>query len=487
MSRLIPESVALSVQKVIAESQPARPDPFGLRKQLEESIKKTGDVSSDTHKLVQNSLRKSAEALKGTISNVDHHDDGSSTVHVRHTKPQTDSVVKMIKGWRSAHGHDANHAPGEALNISTSASGTPTIQTKTSPLSGGWYHTELHVKPVKSKLKEEEEVLDEAGPRKPPNGMSDAEYARHEFGRDPEPTLKVGARVHISQGSQGGKGTVKDLYKRKIVTGATKQFMHVKHDDGSEHHYRVDSTNHRLLKEDEVLDEGMDLTEGAEYVPQDKLPRHVKKAVKGVHAILKKHGIADARVSVTHHNYKPLNDNHSAGHHEVNVELGHRHIDNDKLVDALNNSQPHKWVHRKGDVTVAPAASIYPSPTHTIHESLEIDEDPILDSEQDDLPSGLDEEFNTHDQASNRKEYLDKKHPRTMHEVVQGRRSGKYFVVRRNQHGAHVAEAVCFPDLESGGATQTMKTSDDPTKAIGEDTKVRRVNKIKSIIHSSKE
>ena len=506
-------------------------------KDLAEGLKKIGDATSDVHKHVNKLFgpKQYGSMLKGTISHVEHHaEDGSSTVHIRHTQPQTKNVVSAIDHVREGNANEFNHAPGEVLHTKTKTmkdgyksdpkSPSVDIHTKTHPLSGGWLHTEVHFKPSKVKLKEEEDLDEQTGDvhtklsrlnkelldirqkegikkavpgsrqheieqqiakhkkslgedididegmmglsstsshkqeadkhpigskmyyhhtglhhesmakiaaengnhlkarehrvaagkykalvsdmkeevmesTKDPSpewlkkhGMTLAQYHQHEYGSEKKPELKVGARVSITQGGHGN-GTIHDLYKRKIVTGATKQFMHVKHDDGKEEHYRVDSTHHKVLKEEEIFLEAKPSKEGS---PAMKLTTE-----------------------------SPILD-----------------ADTDQL----------------------------PEPG---------------DTEQEDLPSGISEEFNSHDQASTRKEYLDKKHPRTMHEVVQGRRSGKYFVVRKNQHGSHVAEAVCFPDLESGGATQTMKTYDDSTKAIGEDSKERRVNKIKSIIHST--
>lgn len=73
-------------------------------------------------------------------------------------------------------------------------------------------------------------------------GISAAEYRRNEAGssftRKPK-KLEVGSRII----AHGNLGTVYDLYSKKTSVG-NKKFMHVKHDDGKEEHYRIDTTNY---------------------------------------------------------------------------------------------------------------------------------------------------------------------------------------------------------------------------------------------------
>jgi hypothetical protein len=303
---------------------------------LDEAVKGSGEIKSEVHKHVKKLVGKSGDSLKGTISNIDHNEDGTSTVHIRHTKPQTEKVVKMLRDWRYAHNQGVRDAAGEVLNSKTSSPGQPGFHIATSPLSGGWYHTKVHVKPPKGSLKE-----------------------------------------------------------------------------------------HELYKGDDDDDE---------VVPGD--------------TAMAASQIGDSAGGMSESTPSP--DNGTA-----------KHLTTENAV--VSTSQENE-------------------PT---------------DGEDDDLPSGLGEdffieEFIGHAQALERKEYLDKKHPRTIHEVIQGRRSGKYFVVRNNKHGSHVAEAVNFPDLEQGAATQTLTNYDGKTEpvsgqgSLGEtcEAKARRVNKLKSIIKS---
>jgi hypothetical protein len=303
---------------------------------LEEALKSIGDAKSDIHKHVKKIFGSQGygAALKGTISNVEHHDDGASTVHIRHTKPQTENVVKMLRDVRYKHGQGVRDKAGEVLNSKTSSPGQPSLHISTSPLSGGWYHTKLHV------------------------------------------------------------------------------------------------TNEQANMDEATVYKGSD--EDDEEVPGST-------------------AMAASQIGDT------------AG----------------------------------GMSEAVPSPDGGPAKRLTTEGSVVSKTDEPTDGEDADLPSGLAEnlfieEFSSHGQASERKEYLDKKHPRTIHEVIQGRRSGKYFVVRKNQHGSHVAEAVNFPDLEQGAATQTLTNYDGKAEpvsgqaAIGEDAagKTRRVSKIKSIIKS---
>jgi hypothetical protein len=348
--------------------------------------KVSGAATSDTHKIAAKQVRKHAASLKGTIHNLDHNEDGTSTLHVRHSPPQTKTIAKMVSDIRKEHGNPHEQEIGAQLHSKTKAAkGTAVpinIHTVTHPLNGGWYHTQLHFKPSVQKLKEEVELAEKT--------------------MTPEQRKKRNDIVSKMKKSDFEK--YGDRAKEVMYATATKQAL------------------------GEMIDET------AFYDADD--------------------GTLDPL---------PLPDSETA----TTQEPG----------EAMQEATPSTKPSDAKKLTVE-------SPI------LDADTDQIpdpQDTEGEDLPDGISEEFNSHEQASTRKEYLDKKHPRTVHEVVQGRRSGKYFVVRRNQHGAHVAEAVCFPDLESGGATQTMKTYDDPTKAIGEqraECKIRRVNKIKSIVHS---
>lgn len=81
----------------------------------------------------------------------------------------------------------------------------------------------------------------------------------------------------------------------------------------------------------------------------------------------------------------------------------------------------------------------------------------------------LDEEHSTKEAAEKRMEELKKKHPDTQHSVVQGRRSGKWFVMRHTRGGSHVVEAKDETCMSANG---TVKIDDD-----GKKTTVKRVLK----------
>lgn len=93
-------------------------------------------------------------------------------------------------------------------------------------------------------MKTFKEILEETK-NSPVPGMTHAEYRREEgsmfsSGKG-KPKLEVGAKVHVN----GKHGVVKDIYTKKTSVG-NKKFMHVDH-DGTSEHYRIDTTNHRVL------------------------------------------------------------------------------------------------------------------------------------------------------------------------------------------------------------------------------------------------
>jgi hypothetical protein len=363
---------------------------------LEEAVKGTGEVKSEIHKHVKKLVGKSGTSLKGTISNIDHHEDGTSTVNIRHTKPQTENVVKMLRDWRYAHNQGVRDKAGEVLNSKTSSPGHYSLGISTSPLSGGWYHTKVHVTTPKN-IKEQLELLEKK--------LSPEQIKKRDdlVSKLPEADFKK---------------RYGDKAKDVMYATATKRAL------GEE----IDEEE---LKEYELY-KGSD--DDDEVVPGS--------------TAMAASQIGDSAGGMSESTPSP--DNGPAK----------RLTTENAVVSTSQENEP-------------------------------------TDGEQDDLPSGLGEEFfieefTGHAQALERKEYLDKKHPRTIHEVIQGRRSGKYFVVRNNKHGAHVAEAVNFPDLEQGAATQTLTNYDGKTEpvsgqgSLGEtcEAKARRVNKIKSIIKS---
>jgi hypothetical protein len=97
--------------------------------------------------------------------------------------------------------------------------------------------------------------------------MSEKEYLEHEFGEGgkakirkkygPDARLdgKVVKNVHPKPGMKlTGGGVVKDVYSKKIVTGASKKFAEVHYDDGKVMHHRVDQTTFHAIHE-EVIEE----------------------------------------------------------------------------------------------------------------------------------------------------------------------------------------------------------------------------------------
>lgn len=68
-----------------------------------------------------------------------------------------------------------------------------------------------------------------------PHGMSDKEYARHEFGKEKKPEVKVGAKVSIDG---GGSGVVQKIYDRELSNGQKRKFIHIKDSQGRDFYHR---------------------------------------------------------------------------------------------------------------------------------------------------------------------------------------------------------------------------------------------------------
>jgi hypothetical protein len=438
--------------------------------------KVSGTAESETHKIAQKHARDHKKALDGTIHNLDHNEDGSSTWHIRHTKPQTDNVVKVLRDVRYAHDQGIRDKAGEVLNSKTSRTGHPSIHINTAPLSGGWYNTQVHFKPAGQKLKEEEELEEKMSDdqRKKRDKLVDklpkADFEKRYGERSKSVMYAVATKRALGEeldeefdflketsfyGADDGNTDPLPLPDAQVAaTSAPGQAMQNEASPSTS-----DSRAKRLTTESPILDADTD---------QIPLPQDQKGDLfaSGISEDMFDHGAAAKKGIMHSRSASPMMKGRSHSYHHPNTG---------KKTDGEVVHKGKSEIHMKNS---------FDGQVHKFKVQDHIGEE--VETYTNDI---LDEEFNSHEQASSRKEYLDKKHPRTMHEVVQGRRSGKYFIVRKNQHGKHVAEAVGIPDLESGGATQTMKTYDDPTKAIGEDAaaKALKVKKIKSIVHSSKE
>lgn len=97
-----------------------------------------------------------------------------------------------------------------------------------------------HVNKIKKKMAElvKEDAMVVYEERRPPEGMSAKEYAKHEFGRQPAAKLKVGAKVR----SATANGTVKDIFDKKMQsTGKMAKFLKVVDRQGREHDVRLTS------------------------------------------------------------------------------------------------------------------------------------------------------------------------------------------------------------------------------------------------------
>lgn len=96
--------------------------------------KEVGTPTSDVHKHVSKIMKPKqiGGVLKGIKHHVEHHEDGSSTVHIHHDnapdrprfgqapeRSQTSHVVSFIDHVREGHRNEHNHTPKEVLNGKT--------------------------------------------------------------------------------------------------------------------------------------------------------------------------------------------------------------------------------------------------------------------------------------------------------------------------------------------------------------------------------
>lgn len=95
------------------------------------------------------------------------------------------------------------------------------------------------------------------------------------------------------------------------------------------------------------------------YLQGHEVPAHARDVLNNIKQTLSKHGIG-ARVSVEHF---PKTD-----HHEIGVELGHQHVENERLTTELMNHTKEKefGATTAGDVKVMTMASQHPAPKYTV-------------------------------------------------------------------------------------------------------------------------
>lgn len=206
--------------------------------ELYDELNKPGMAKS--HRAKQDSHRQKADGLKEEVL-----DEGYKNVQHR------ERDEKFWRGMREA-GHKTTGDTEYSHESSTHKIGfdATTNAWKTKHKKTGEVKTGTGGVPALHKaLKEEVELGEQKSPVK---GMTYAQYRKSEGsapGGSKPKKVAVGVRVHV----MGKRGLVKDIYDKTTSVGK-KKFMHVAHDDGSSEHYRIDTSNHRVLSE-EVLDE----------------------------------------------------------------------------------------------------------------------------------------------------------------------------------------------------------------------------------------
>lgn len=120
-----------------------------------------------------------------------------------------------------------------------------------------------HINKIKEKMGKlvKEDALVVYEERRPPEGMSAKEYAKHELGRQPAAKLKVGAQVR----SVTANGTVKDIFDKKMqTTGKMAKFLKVVDRQGREHDVRLTSDVQVVSEEVEQIAESEDVVTTAD-------------------------------------------------------------------------------------------------------------------------------------------------------------------------------------------------------------------------------
>ncbi len=101
----------------------------------------------------------------------------------------------------------------------------------------------------------------------------------------------------------------------------------------------------------------------------------------------------------------------------------------------------------------------------------------------------MSEEHATREQAEKRMAEIEKKHPMAKHTVMQGRRSGKWHVVRHTSGGMHVIESEVIEDcgLESKADFNSKKQVGLATSGIDKDAPKKFASIVKSVVKQKKE
>lgn len=133
----------------------------------------TGEITSDVHKYVKKIMNRKelgGHFTNGMTGSVEHHPDGSSTLHVHHSSGKHfnaygqevdsshDRAVSMIDHLRERHRNEFNHRPEKVLNGKTKSEKdgyaadpkSPHMDIHTETTSkGAFHHTKIHFKPSK--------------------------------------------------------------------------------------------------------------------------------------------------------------------------------------------------------------------------------------------------------------------------------------------------------------------------------------------------
>lgn len=292
-----------------------------------------------------------------------------------------------------------------------------------------WYHTDAG-KSATSKFKKLHESYD------------DDEYEHHDHS---PPKHKIGDKVHYHGGFGGGQRHRGEITGHGHKNG--ERVYDVKLDNG-QHHWGYEH-QFKKLHEEELSEELRERLAANAAANKDRTP------IAGVDKTKKtdeKRGLHRVAVTVSDPNHPAVSQRKETVQKFVKVRAGGR-------FEAEGNARRH---YQKQGYKV-----------HDVNHHSEIKEEVegVLTSEL------FTEEHATREAAQKRLEAIEKKHPLAKHSVIQGRRTGKWHVVRHTSGGMHVVEGYepefdeLIEDcgLDSKGDWQNYKSKADKKKSDGID------------------